>query len=66
MDFTRGDKVRFKPDLSLGAGLQLRDQVGVVIAVYEIPGQPHTRVDIEFPDGRVVRGISVPQIEHVS
>ena len=65
MEFKKGDRVSFKPDLILGAGLQRRGQVGVVIAVHDLPGQAHLRVDIEFPDGGVVRGISVTQIEQV-
>jgi hypothetical protein len=66
VEVKKGDRVRFKPDLSLGAGLQREGHVGTVIVVHEdLPGQAHTRIDIEFPDGAVVRGISVTQIERV-
>jgi hypothetical protein len=62
MDFKVGDKVKFKPSLPVGHGLQRHGQVGTLTAVGDLPAQGW-KVDIEFADGGIERGISVHQIE---
>ncbi len=67
MDFKIGDKVKFKKSSTLGALRQRQGQgqIGTVTKVYNnLPGQAGPKVDIEFADGGIERGISIHQIEH--
>ncbi len=69
MDFKIGDKVKFKKSSTLGALRQRQGQgqgqIGTVTKVYNnLPGQAGPKVDIEFADGEIERGISIHQIEH--
>ena len=64
MEIKLGDRVKFKDDLQLGAGLQRLGQIGTVVEKYDdLPGQASVKVDIEFADGGLERGISVHQLE---
>ncbi len=65
MDIKKGDRVRFKRSSTLGVGQQRQGQIGTVIEVYDdLPAQGGPRVDINFADGGIERGISAHQIEH--
>ena len=67
IDFKIGDKVKFKKSSTLGALRQRQGQgqIGTVTKVYNnLPGQAGPKVDIEFADGEIERGISIHQIEH--
>ena len=65
MDIKKGDRVRFKRSSTLGIGQQRQGQIGNVVKVYDdLPAQGGPKVDIEFADGGIERGISVHQMEH--
>ena len=65
MAFNIGDRARFKQVSTLGVGQQRQGQTGTVIEVYdELPAQGGPRVDLQFDDDGIERGVSVQEIEH--